>query len=280
MSTTAHRLTVAPAPWKRLFLSHISTLSSPEFVLTTLHQASPSSPTPFVPRLRYCIFRGMWGELPENSHNDAPRNERIYESDMLTLTTDVRMQKVTDIFTSSPGHASDPQQMQGSGGGGPVEAAFWIKEKGTQWRISGTAYVVADDIEGEEGEKSSGVRTVKSEVGGRMRPVKEGEWSWATELTAHFGNLSPSMRGTWRNPTPGTPVPAAGQEHSKETGELGQKVTDLHDPISRSNFRVMVIKPDKVEQLEISDPATARRWRYIFEIDDGKASWRTEELWP
>lgn len=222
----------------------------------------------------------MWAELPENSHNEAPRNKRVYESELPTFTTDVRMQKVTDIFTSGPGHASDPEQMQGSGGGGPVEAVFWIKDKGTQWRISGTAYVVAEDIEGKEGEQSSGVRTVKSEVGARMQPVGEGgEWSWGTELTAHFGGISPGMKGTWRNPPPGTPVPA---DRSKEeqNQELGQKVTDLHDPTSRSNFRVVIIKPDAVELLDLSDPATARRWKYTFEVEDGKGSWRTEELWP
>ena len=225
----------------------------------------------------------MWGELPENSHNEAPQNPQVYESEMPTFTTDARMEKVTDIFTSSPGHASDPEQMQGSGGGGPVEAVFWIKEKGTQWRISGTAYVVAEDIEGKEGEKSSGVRTVKSEVGARMQPVgEEGNWSWGTELTAHFGGVSPGMRGTWRNPTPGTPVNAEGEDQSKEAQnqKLGQTITDLHDPISRSRFRVVVIKPDEVEQLDLSDPATARRWRYTFQIEEGKGSWRTEELWP
>lgn len=115
---------------------------------------------------------------------------------MPTFTTDVRMQKVANIFTSSPGHASDPEQMQGSSGAWPVEALFWIREKGTQWRIAGTAYVVAEDVEGREREQSSGVRTVKSEVGARMQSVQEGDWNWATELTAHFGNVSPGMRGT------------------------------------------------------------------------------------
>lgn len=72
--------------------------------------------------------------------------------------------------------------------------------EGTQWRIKGTAFVVAPDIEGGEDKESSGVRTVKSEIGGRMRVVedgedKEGEWSWGRELTAHFGNCSPGMRG-------------------------------------------------------------------------------------
>lgn len=138
----------------------------------------------------------MWAELPENKHNEAPQNERVYETDLLTFTSDARMEKIPDIFASSAGHG-EREQSRGSGGGGPVEAAFWIKEVMTQWRIKGEAFVVAPDIEG-EGEESSGVRTVKSEVGRRMRVVrvgKEGEWSWAKELTAHFGNLSPGMRG-------------------------------------------------------------------------------------
>ena len=174
---------------------------SPEFVLSTLTAAPKGSPTPYLPRARYCIYRGMWGELPENKHNDAPMNERIYESEMPTFTSDVRMEKIPEIFASGPGKGA-VEQSQGSGGGGPVEAVWWIKgDVMTQWRIRGTAWVVARDIEG--GEESSGVRTVKSEVGGRMRIVdggngKESSWSWAKELTAHFGNCSPGMRGESR----------------------------------------------------------------------------------
>ncbi len=140
----------------------------------------------------------MWAELPENKHNEAPQNERVYETELPTFTTDVRMEKVPEIFASSAGHG-ERAQSQGSGGGGPVEAAFWIKETMTQWRIKGEAYVIGEDIEG-EGEESSGVRTVKSEVGSRMRVVREGkekDWSWAKEVTAQFGNLSPGMRGQW-----------------------------------------------------------------------------------
>ena len=138
----------------------------------------------------------MWAELPENKHNDAPMNNRVYESELPTFTSDVRMEKIAEIFASSAGHG-DKSQSQGSGGGGPVEAVFWIKEVMTQWRIKGEAFVVGQDIEG-EGEESSGVRTVKSEIGSRMRLVSEGEeknWSWGKELTAHFGNCSPGMRG-------------------------------------------------------------------------------------
>lgn len=124
-------------------------------------------------------------------------NDRVYESEMPTFTTDVRMQKVGDLFASSAGHATKEEQVQGSGGGGPCEAVFWMKDIGMQWRIKGTAWVVGNDI---DGEGTSGVRTVKSEVGRRMRVVdqekaEKGDWSWGTELTGHFGNCSPGMRG-------------------------------------------------------------------------------------
>ena len=175
-------------------------MDSPEFVFSSLHPAPEGSPTPYLPRARYCIFRGFWGELPDNKHNEAPMNERNYESEMPTFTSDVRMMKVGEVFSSSAGHATKDSQVQGSGGGGPVEAVWWVKETGTQWRMKGEAFIVGPDIEGEgeQSKESSGVRTVKSEIGSRMRIVKEDgkdEWSWAKELTGHFGNNSPGLRG-------------------------------------------------------------------------------------
>lgn len=171
-------------------------MKSPEFVLGTLDKAPSGSPTPYVPRVRYCIHRGFWAELPENKHNDAERNPHVYESDCPTFTTDVRMEKVGQIFATSAGHAESSEQVQGSGGGGPVEAVYWNADTGTQWRIKGRAFVIADDIEGSE--ESSGVRTVKSELGKRMRVVnegKQGEFSWQREIRGFFGNQSPGIKG-------------------------------------------------------------------------------------
>jgi pyridoxamine 5'-phosphate oxidase len=148
----------------------------------------------------------MWSCLPPNKHNDAERNPSVYTSDMPTFTTDVRMEKVAELFASGHGHG-DPSQAKGSGGGGPVEAVWWNQGEKQQWRIKGTGWVVhGGDIEGagEEGngggKESSGVRTVKSVIGGSMR-VREGEeervgdWSWEREVRGHFGNCSPGMRG-------------------------------------------------------------------------------------
>jgi len=200
MASTSTPQTPKPAPWKSTFLDHISKMDSPEFVFSSLHPAPPNSPTPYLPRARYCIYRGMWAELPENKHNEAPKNPRVYESELPTFTSDIRMLKISDVFASGAGHADKSEQMQGSGGGGPVEAVWWIKETGTQWRMKGEAFVVGEDIEGqgEQSKESSGVRTVKSELGSRMRVVdeaKKGEWSWKKEITGHFGNMSPGLRG-------------------------------------------------------------------------------------
>lgn len=200
MASTSSTKSPQPAPWKSAFLEHLSKLDTPEFVFSSLHPAPEGSPTPYLPRARYCVFRGFWAELPENKHNEAPQNDRVYESEMPTFTSDIRMMKIPELFTSGSGHATKDEQMQGSGGGGPCEAVWWVKETGTQWRMKGEAFVVGEDIEGhgEQSKESSGVRTVKSELGSRMRIVKEQgqeDWSWSKELTAHFGNNSPGLRG-------------------------------------------------------------------------------------
>jgi pyridoxamine 5'-phosphate oxidase len=229
----------------------------------------------------------MWAELSENKHNDAPKNDRVYESDLLSFTTDVRMMKLPEIFASSHGHG-EVAQSQGSGGGGPVEAVFWVKDVMTQWRFRGEAYVVGQDIEG-PGEESSGTRTVKSKVGERMRVVKEegkDSWSWEKEVTGHFGNLSPGMRGSFKNPPPGSPVSILPNDKSLS---LGQKVTDLNDEAARRNFRVVIISPVEVEQLDLTEPDKARRWKYTYvgptggetgQRGDEIGEWKKEELWP
>lgn len=66
---------------------------------------------------------------------------------------------------------------------------------------------------------------------------------------------------------------------------LGQKVDDLHDPVARKNFRVVVIRPEEVEQLDLSDPSRARRWKFTFvgekeETEGTVGEWKMEELWP
>ncbi|KAH8912825.1 hypothetical protein BR93DRAFT_933759 [Coniochaeta sp. PMI_546] len=284
-SSQAPQTPSTAAPWRTPFLKHVSSMKTPTFVLSTLHpvpaseQIAPSS-IPVVPRARTCIYRGLWASLPANDHNPAPKNPPVWESDLPTFTTDARMQKAGELVDTA-GEISPGQ----TGGGGPVEAVWWVEESGTQWRVRGTAWVLGPDVDFEEG------RTAREAILARMRrrdpqSQEDGEdWSWEREVTAHFGNLSPTMRGSFKSPPPGTPIavpPEAGLG-------VGQAVDDLEDEIARKNFRVVVIVPTEVDQVEYLDPKKPRRWIYIYRGRSWQAKesggevigeWEKVEVWP
>ncbi|KAK4038236.1 hypothetical protein C8A01DRAFT_17638 [Parachaetomium inaequale] len=284
----------AAAPWRAPFLTHLTPLPTPTFTLATLHPApqpeSPSPALPCLPRARTCVFRGLWASLPANTHNPAPRNPQgVYESDLPVFTTDARSDKATEVFDSAA--AGDVEASGGmTGGGGPVEAVFWVEdpEVRTQWRVRGHAWVLAGDV---DDEGSEGARKVREVLGARMRRVgdgdgKEGEgWSFAREVTGHFGNLSPLMRGSFKAPPPGTPV----AYHTEKGEGLGLRVDDLEDEAARRNFRVVVIVPDEVDQVDLRDELRPRRWLYVYRGVDGESKlpggevigeWEKVEVWP
>jgi pyridoxamine 5'-phosphate oxidase len=251
-------------------------MEAKNFVLSTLHPVETPATSPdgpqSTPRCRTVVYRGLWAQLPVNPKNTAKLNPSIYESDLPTITTDDRMEKVPELFqTATTGGSSEPPQSRRTG---PVEAVFWMPEVMTQWRIRGSAVVVGPDIDSEGG------GSARKALEARMRKTDDAgssdQWSWGRELTAHFGNLSPMMRGSFRNPPPGTPVdekPAAGYG-------LGQKVEDVEDEVARRHFRVVVIVPEEVDQVDLSDPARGRRWNYKFVDADSGGSWKVTELWP
>jgi pyridoxamine 5'-phosphate oxidase len=167
---------------------------------------------------------------------------------------------------------------------------FWAEGAMVQWRVRGRAYVLGPDVdESEGGKETRGLLKARMRVKGKdSAEDKGGEWSFAREITAHFGNLAPGMRGSFKNPPPGAPIALPVDDGL----ELGQKVTDLQDEIARKNFRVVVIVPSEVDRTDLSDPARGRRWLYRFvgesdgtakpempggEIVDG---WEKVELWP
>lgn len=285
------------APWRSQFLEHVGRMSMPSFTFTSLHTDNGTT----VPRGRTCVYRGLWATLPKNDKNTAPRNPALYESDCLVITTDARMDKVPEIFSSPASSSQDNndslqqqqhKQISHSGGGGHVEAMFWAAATGTQWRIRGRAWVLSPaDI---TSETSPGAKAARAALLARMRKIgtgadtdADGQWSWEREIVGHFGNLSPGMRGSFKNPSPGTPrvkQPGPGEG-------LGQKVGDelLDDEVARRNFRVVVVVPEEVDLVDLHDPADQRRWLYTFVGSEATAKtpggevlgeWEKVELWP
>ncbi|KAL2006274.1 hypothetical protein VTN00DRAFT_9928 [Thermoascus crustaceus] len=274
----------ACAPWRPAFQSHICKMPSPEFVFSTVARNEQGR---CVPRARYCGFRGFFGELQlhqeaekelkqqEKEHDkDAPTNPPVFESDMPTITTDVRMEKVENVASS----------------GGAVEAVFWIKEVMTQWRIKGKAFVIGGSPEEKE------EREAREEVkkGMRMRDAGGtavgGEWSWEREITMYFANHTPVMRGSFKYPPPGRPK---SEVQSDQTLHMGEDVYDLHDPVARKHFRVVVIRPEEVERLDLSQYGNPKRWKWVFvdadevgdkgtvvKEDGQRGRWQEIEIWP
>ncbi|OTA94474.1 hypothetical protein M434DRAFT_394746 [Hypoxylon sp. CO27-5] len=285
--------TLGPAPWRQSFLEHLSAMPATEFTLGTVRKIASENggSVYYSPRARTCAFRGLFAELKANPNNTADLNPDLYESEMLTFTTDRRMDKVPELFGLEIGGKHDAgdqeeERLKGSGGGASVEAVFWIREMGTQWRFRGKVYVLAPDVEtSEEGRRV--IDTLKE----RMRRKKSSgsggeEWRFSREITAHFGNTSPVMRGSFRNPPPGVPVALPVDD---DRLRLGQQVTDLNDEVARSNFRLVVIVPDELDVIDLTDQARAQRWLYTFVgekseptapggvVEDG---WEKVEVWP
>lgn len=293
LSKMAPQTPTAAAPWRAQFLDHVSKLDSPTFTFSSLHPGTASSQQT-EPRGRTCVFRGMWASLPKNDKNKAPLNPDAFESDCLTLTTDARMAKVPELFDS--GETGNSPASSSSGGGGPVEAMFWVAETGTQWRLRGHAWVLSHaDIGGADdaaGGSSPGAKAARDAISARMRPTSTsttgGEgWSWEREVEAQFGNLSPGMRGSFKNPPPGTP---RAEEPGPGEG-LGQKVGDelLKDEVARRNFRVVVIVPEEVDTWDGKDPDNQKRFVYTYVGAGAKATspggqviegWEKVEVWP
>jgi pyridoxamine 5'-phosphate oxidase len=288
LSNMASSSSSSAAPWRATFLSHVEGMDSPTFVLSTLHPIPPlpgssderASQFQYTPRARTVVYRGLWASLPDNPKNTAERNPDVYESDLITITTDERMEKVPELFSTASTSAAAPLSRPA----GPVEAVFWMPDVMTQWRFRGHAVVIGPDIEGDAGSAARAALTARMRSSSRSKTGEEDDdthddatsrrWSWARELTAHFGNLSPVMRGSFRNPPPGT-------RRDEQPGEgygLGQKVEDLEDEVARRHFRVVALVPEEVDRVDLSKPDDGRRWNYKYTADQD--AWEETELWP
>ncbi|KAJ5246458.1 hypothetical protein N7468_001441 [Penicillium chermesinum] len=258
----------AQAPWREQLSSHLDRTQVYEFTIATIGYDSKGRP---VPRVRTCGCRGFFPELELHPSGQKDMDEQVedggnppvYESDLLTFTTDIRMEKLHQLDAS----------------GNAVEAVFWLKDLMIQWRIKGTALSIGNpSVDSKEQEH-------RKALGDWLRP-KEGagdiqKWTWEKAVTKYFANHSPVMRGSFKSPPPGQP---RSKIPDNPELQLGQKVTDLHDPIARENFRVVAIVPEEAEYLDLSNADDVRRWKWDFQAagSEGNSTgrWNESELWP
>ncbi|KAJ5401502.1 uncharacterized protein N7487_007398 [Penicillium crustosum] len=152
MSTPSENL--QPAPWRDILSSHLEQTPGYKFTIATIGYNAQQRP---VPRVRTCGCRGFFPEL-ELHHKgqeamdqqvEGGGNPPVFESDMLSFTTDARMDKLPQLESS--GHA--------------IEAVFWLKDLMTQWRIKGTAYAIGNP----SGEDAEEEKTSRNEIRKALR---------------------------------------------------------------------------------------------------------------
>jgi pyridoxamine 5'-phosphate oxidase len=68
------------------------------------------------------------------------------------------------------------------------------------------------------------------------------------------------------------------QPYDDKNLAVGQKVEDLEDSVARANFRVVIIKPEEMESVDLSDPTKARR--QVYKFDESSGQWTHTECWP
>ncbi|KAL4802387.1 pyridoxamine 5'-phosphate oxidase-domain-containing protein [Aspergillus unguis] len=253
------------APWRSLFLASLEKSKATSFSLTTIAHTPDKKP---VPRSRTVEFRGFFPKPASTLHHSGIEslknqgiglNPDVYESDLFSVTTDARMKKMPQLEHSNEA----------------VEGVFWFEEVSAQWRVRGRAVVIGNPEGGKE-EKESRDAVLKN-----LRVKKDGEgdvkeWDLDRQVATYFANHSPVMRGTFKNPPPGTPRSEA---PSNPELKLGQKVEDLKDPVARQNFRVLLIWPQEMERLDFSNPDDVRRTNWAL-TDAEAGKWTETELWP
>ncbi|KAK5709953.1 hypothetical protein LTS12_028035, partial [Elasticomyces elasticus] len=83
---------------------------------------------------------------------------------------------------------------------------------------------------------------------------------------------------SFKTPPPGQPKSQVPQDPDLKPG---QKVHDIHDPVARKNFRVVVVRPEQVERLDLSDYENPQRRAWSLTPESTQPSqWEEIELWP
>lgn len=209
---TVSAVSTSPAPWRHTFESQVNQNTTQEFTLATVANINGRT----VPRARMCGFRGFFPvssirqsvrkNLEEEHHLPHSLDSSIFglESDMLSFSTDSRMEKVDNIRFNDA-----------------IEAVFYLRDLSVQWRIKGTAHIIgSSDSDPEEQrsrqEISKGLRKLdppkeepdpvallgynKDEVPQQKLQKEYLPWSWEKVMTIYFANHSPLLRGLFPSP--------------------------------------------------------------------------------
>jgi hypothetical protein len=215
-------------PWKKEIIEILQknlddgNKSSLHFTLATIKRGSIPRPA-----ARTVVFRGFVGESKVSGHSESlPGGNPPAESSLILVSTDALMSKVGELEESN----------------GVFEVCWWHAGTNQQIRFNGTAHVYRKDgkVSFPEKHLNRYIRT-------------QGDWKWEHEWHRLWTSHRPAMRGSFRNPAPGTPLNPE-KEKKLKVLELGPEDEGAEACEAKTRFSMLVLEVEQLEILSLDPP--------------------------
>lgn len=179
------------------------------------------------PAVRTVVFRGFVGETQDhNPTSTLPGGNPLAESSLILVSTDALMAKVGELEQSN----------------GAFEVCWRHAGTNQQIRFNGTAHLYR---------KSGAVSFPEVHLKRYIRT--DGDWRWEKECDRLWKSHRPGMRGSFRNPPPGSPL----DEEKKKKLKVVELGSDDDGPDAReakSRFSLVILEVTELEILNLSPP--------------------------
>jgi hypothetical protein len=179
------------------------------------------------PAVRTVVFRGFVGETrDDNPPPKLPGGNPPAKSSLFLVTTDALMAKVEELEKSD----------------GAFEVCWRHAGTNQQIRFNGTAHLCRPNgaVDFPESYLKRYIQT-------------DGEWSWENERERVWKSHKPGMRGSFRNPTPGSLL----DEDKKKKLQVVELESDDNGPEAREakeRFSLVVLEVREIEFLDLDPP--------------------------
>src|SRR5579859_6896689 len=221
--------TLSNPPWKKVVLDILQKnleeghKESLNFQLATIK----SGPNPR-PAVRTVVFRGFVGETRDDPPPpELPGGNPPAESSLFLVSTDALMAKVGELEQSN----------------GVFEVCWWHAGTNQQIRFNGIAHVY----------RNSSRDFPESHLKRYIRVQGDRDWSWEKECERVWTAHKPAMRGSFRNPPPGTELDDE-KKKKLQVVELDSKDNGPDAQEAKDRFSLVVMEVTEIEILDLSPP--------------------------
>ena len=181
------------------------------------------------PAVRTVVFRGSVGETRGDSPPaQLPVGNPPAESSLFLVSTDVLMAKVGELEQTN----------------GVFEVCWWHAGTNQQIRFNGIAHVYRRNGQGEFPE---------SHLKRYIQIQGDQEWTWDKEHERLWTAHKPGMRGSFRNPPPGSELDEL-KKKKLQVVELDSEDNGPDAQEAKGRFSLVVMEVNEVEILDLSPP--------------------------